>query len=301
MICKECLPLLEAHLDDELGERKAEHLRAHLNDCASCTKAYEELRQEQDFYLSYECDATPAPAFWANVSARVKEEQRTHHATSLASLRQRLSAAIGVFNAPRLSWALTILLVASAVGITTLVMRDKRSTQQASDRAAVIPNGEAGARSTSPQVNETDAAPSRVTDNERVNQAKEGTATPRQRDAGNDRLENNGAAFVPAAVKPARRQSPGTRHIPTTDQLVREAEQKYVTAIALLSRDVSRRRSSLDAETVAQFKQTLAAIDRTIAGTRRAVREHPEDPVAVQYMLTAYAKKVEVMREMVNQ
>lgn len=301
MICKECLPLLEAHLDSELDGRTAERLRAHINDCASCAKAYEELRREQDFYLSYECDATPAPAFWANVSARVKEEESTHAANSLAGLRQRLSNAFGVFSAPRLSWALTILLVASAVGLTVLVMRDKSSTKQASERAAVSPNGEANAPSTSPKVNEPDAAPPRIANNEGSNQATEEKVNPRRRSVIDNRSDSNDVAFVPAAEKPARRQSPGTRHSPTTDQLVREAEQKYVTAIALLSRDVNRHRSHLDAETVAQFKQTLAAIDRTIAGTRRAVREHPEDPVAVQYMLTAYAKKVEVMREMVNQ
>lgn len=301
MICKECLPLLEAHLDGELDGRTAEHLRGHLNDCASCTSAYAELRREQDFYLSYECDATPAPSFWANVSTQVKEEQSTRDANSLAGLRQRLSTMFGVFNAPRLSWALTILLVASAVGLTVLVMRDKNLTKQASERAAVSPNGEVGARPTSPKVNEVGATPPRIANNEGVNQATEEKGNPRRRSAIDDRSESNGTAFVPAAEKPTRRQSPGTRHTPTTDQLVREAEQKYVAAIALLSRDVSRRRSRLDAETVAQFKQTLAAIDRTIAGTRRAVREHPEDPVAVQYMLTAYAKKVEVMREMVNQ
>jgi hypothetical protein len=89
-----------------------------------------------------------------------------------------------------------------------------------------------------------------------------------------------------------RRQAP--------EELVREAEQKYLAAIALLSRDANRRRSRLDSETVAQFDQTLAAIDRAIAGARRAARGRPDDPVAVQYMLTAYAKKVDVLRQMVS-
>lgn len=68
----------------------------------------------------------------------------------------------------------------------------------------------------------------------------------------------------------------------------------------MLSRDVNRRRSRLDAETVARFEQTLAAVNRTIADTRRAARKHPGDPVATQYMLTAYARKVDVLREMVG-
>ena len=43
----------------------------------------------------------------------------------------------------------------------------------------------------------------------------------------------------------------------------------------------------------------MRALDRTIAETRRAaLGRGNNDPVAVQYMLTAYEKKVEVLREM---
>jgi hypothetical protein len=99
----------------------------------------------------------------------------------------------------------------------------------------------------------------------------------------------------------AHEQKPkSSAHRQTPDELVRKAEQKYLAAIALLSRDASRQQSRLDPEALAQFDQALAAVDRTIIGTRRAVRAHPNDPVAVQYMLTAYAKKVEVLRQMVN-
>ena len=90
--------------------------------------------------------------------------------------------------------------------------------------------------------------------------------------------------------------SPGRK--PTPAELVREAEQKYLSAIALLSRDLKHQGSQVDPQVLAQFEQALGAIDRTIAATRRVVQEHPNDPVAVQYMLTAYAKKVEVLEEM---
>ena len=76
-------------------------------------------------------------------------------------------------------------------------------------------------------------------------------------------------------------------------QLVREAEQKYIAAIAILSRDVNRRRSQIDPTVLARFDSALSDIDRTIKETRRVVREHPDDPVALQYLLSAYAKKVD--------
>jgi len=87
----------------------------------------------------------------------------------------------------------------------------------------------------------------------------------------------------------------------TAEQAVREAEQKYVAAIAILSRDVNKHRSELDPAIAAKFEATLASIDFTIRETKRAVREHPGDPVAAQYMLAAYSEKLDVLREMAGQ
>jgi predicted Zn-dependent protease len=95
----------------------------------------------------------------------------------------------------------------------------------------------------------------------------------------------------------APRKAPATT-TPTPAQLVREAEQKYVTAIAMLSRDVNRKRSQLDPIMLARFDSALGDIDRTIKDTRRVVRENPEDPIALQYLLAAYSKKVDVLRGM---
>jgi hypothetical protein len=81
---------------------------------------------------------------------------------------------------------------------------------------------------------------------------------------------------------------------------LREAEQRYIAAIQLLKRDVASKRSRLDEQTAARFDESLAAIDRSIAETRRAVQQHAGDPIAAQYMLSAYAKKVEVLREMAH-
>jgi hypothetical protein len=121
-------------------------------------------------------------------------------------------------------------------------------------------------------------------------------------------LVKNGVGRKPRTVLAANKGNAGAVNLrtsseprePSSDELVREAEQKYVEAIAMLSRDVKRRRSRLDAETAARFERTLTAVDRTIADTRRAARRHPGDPVAAKYMLTAYARKVDVLREMVD-
>ena len=77
---------------------------------------------------------------------------------------------------------------------------------------------------------------------------------------------------------------------------MREAEKKYLSAIGQLVRDVSRRHSQLDTESRVKLDRALASIDRTIAATRHIVRKHPDDPVAAQYMLAAYARKVDTLR-----
>jgi hypothetical protein len=48
-----------------------------------------------------------------------------------------------------------------------------------------------------------------------------------------------------------------------------------------------------------QLEQTLAGVDRAIANTRKAVHFDARDPVAVQYMLAAYSRKVDILRQMV--
>src|SRR5207247_1317229 len=96
----------------------------------------------------------------------------------------------------------------------------------------------------------------------------------------------------------AMKRQPKMAGAPTPDELVRQAEEKYLAAIAILSDDVKKRREQLDPNALEQFELVLASIDKTIAETRNAVRKYPDDPVAVQYMMTAYSKKVEVLREM---
>jgi hypothetical protein len=98
--------------------------------------------------------------------------------------------------------------------------------------------------------------------------------------------KGDGRVFTPGAAEPA------------PERLIQEAERKYLSAIAALSRDVDRRRPRMDSETMSRFERTLAVVDRAIVETRAAARRHPRDPVVVQYMMAAYAKKVDLLRGM---
>src|SRR3954468_6942914 len=103
MRCDECLPLVEDYFDGELDAQTTELVGEHLSACASCAAAYQKLEREQELYLTYECDAQPAPDFWDNVMAKVPRQSDDAPANFLSGLRQWLGYALGSFTVPRFS------------------------------------------------------------------------------------------------------------------------------------------------------------------------------------------------------
>ncbi|MGH9754287.1 MAG: anti-sigma factor family protein [Blastocatellia bacterium] len=285
MRCEERQPLIERYFDGELDEPAANAVAGHLAICDSCARAYRKLEREQDFYLRHESDVEVAPAFWTGVFAKVAQDQASRPGWNFHSLWNRSRETLGKIGALRFGPLTTAAIVFLTIGVTAGLMRYIHLRERASEQAAVsdAPRGDVTPQGAQGRVEDhaVNKGASQV-----VNQPRGGSHSP---------SETGGSAVRRHDLKLAagrRRQSP--------EELVREAEQKYLAAIALLSRDANRRRSRLDSEAVAQFDQTLAAIDRAIIGARRAARGRPDDPVAVQYMLTAYAKKVDVLRQMVS-
>lgn len=304
MRCVDCQASVEDYFDGELDEQTTRQVTQHLGVCTSCASLYEKLEEEQKLYLSYEYDTEPAPDFWDNVLAQTTKESADKTARPFSILRHWFGGALGRFNAPRLSPSLAALLVLFAIGITVAVMRYVNSPEESAAPVNVAQNTDAFVPAPPPPQNDEAIKPGVATeDNQAIVKEDRQVAQARpqlakNRAARKDRnpaLSASNERNVRVSLNP---EAAGRK--PTSDELVREAEQKYVAAIAMLSRDVNRRRSRLDPAMSARFAQTLAAVDRTIADTRRAARQHPGDPVAAQYMLTAYAKKVEVLREIIG-
>jgi hypothetical protein len=303
MRCEECRPHVEDYFDGELDEQTVALVTGHLRVCEGCATLYRKLEDEHDLYLRYECESLePRPAFWDNVMARVAEENAARPARPLARLRGWLGDIAGSFNAPRLSPSFAALIVLVAIGITVAVMRSANTPEKAPDAVSTSRMESAPATAASPAPDESAVTANPIKDDEAG-----GKGSGRDEN-GQTQLVKTGvsrkARLVLAASNGAAGRNnlkpPTTARSPTPDDLVREAEQKYVAAIAMLSRDINRRRARLDPATAARFERTLTAVDRTIADTRRAARRYPNDPVAAQYMLTAYAKKVDVLREIIG-
>lgn len=292
MKCEDCQKVLEEYFDGEMEERATTAVRAHLMNCEACSLALEALGDEQNVYALYERDVEVSPAIWTGVLARIAEEESTRKGSFIRTWRRQLAA---LFATPRLSPALTFALLILSVGTTAGLMKFVQS-RSASEQTVAKQQPESAqpvpAKVIEQPVENTEAKEEYAVENsdEQLAEADEKSVeklAPAYRAA--DRFENRRAAAAGTVGYPSE-VSP--------DQLVREAEQKYRAAITLLSRDARSRRSLLEPDVQQRFEQTLAAVDRTIDETRRAARRQPDDPVAVQYMLAAYAKKVEVLREM---
>ena len=285
MKCEEYRILIEDYVDRALDQKIASRVTAHTETCTECASFYREMSREQDVYARYQRDVEVTPVLWASIETRIKQEQAAQLEGQLGGqlggiisrLREQLA---GVFSAPRLSPAFAAALVIVAIGVTVFVMSRLNSSSPL--RVA----GNSNASVDTPDANKNGGVP---------------VPLPNPPLPGKDTVAvaptiapPSTVRVAPAAGNPRNRQP--ARLTPT--QLVRDAEQKYLTAIAMLSRDVNRRRSQLDPMMLARFDASLSEIDRTIRETRHVVRENPEDPIALQYLLAAYSKKVDVLREM---
>jgi hypothetical protein len=286
MRCDDCQLAIEEYFDGELNEQTALRVRHHLEVCPLCSGLLQNLAAEQAVYVAGRSEIQIRPDLWSGVRARLALAQQAEPSSPLERMQTWLSSALVL---PRISGLTAAALVILAVGLTMLLMRhlDRSvgnlpltSVSEPAPKAAPAPQEEQALLERGP----TAAGPS-------------SSFEPRQTAGTNGTVESITAG---RKSKPPSRRMESIGRTKTPEQLVREAELRYLTAIAMLSRTVERKRHGLDVAALAKLEQALASIDRTIAETRKAVRQHPDDPVAVQYMLTAYAKKVDVLREMVD-
>jgi hypothetical protein len=281
MRCEDCRLRIEEYFDRELDEQTAFQVKGHLDDCALCSRLLQGLMGEHDVYACYTPDVEIRPELWSNVRARIA---LTSSASKVGALERLLNALKIPFVPPRISVWTTAALVIAAVGLTIVVMR-----------YAVIKDDKSLISVTANSPKPTPAIQTEVvTEKRSVNEAagdanKAKASTPK-----------DGSLSIAVPKNPRPRSSVPSLQPKTPNQLVQEAEQKYLAAIALLSRTAERKRSRLDPGTQAKLEQAIVSIDRTIAATRKVVRQHPDDPVAVQYMLNAYSRKVDVLRGIIG-
>lgn len=274
MNCEDWRVLVEEYFDGELDTNAALEVRHHLDRCASCSAVLKSLNAEQSVYANYKSEVEISPELWAEVRQRLEADKPTD---------QRFGSWLrSVFALPPVSGPVAVGLVVLAVVLTVVVMS-----------YISAPSGVAPDRTVAEGTPQALPAPQK----EMIVAAPGKNEDTSSKDKG---IKHNVVTTATSYGKSSAAIRNDIHKTKDPRRLVLEAEQKYLAAIAMLSRSVDRKKSRLDPATMAELEQALSSIDRTIAATRKVVRQHPDDPVAAQYMLTAYAKKVDVLRELVD-
>lgn len=283
MNCETCLSLLDAYLEHELETAARAEVREHLAGCAACRAERDLIEREELAYHGFARTIEVRPELWEGVAREIAKVERKPVGGLLSGVKNWFG--MFVFT-PRLTPVHALALVVLAVAVTIFVMR---SAKPDSNPVA----GNDGRNVPAPQPNEKPEVPQAKPEPQ-----KQEIAAPGLRDSvipsGRGSLLN---ARDKRQTKPATEPKGARPEVPT-DKLIQQAEANYIALIDRLKKPADARKSQLDVNSQMKISGTLADIDAAIAETRKAVRKNPKDPVAAQYMMEAYEKKVDVLREL---
>ena len=292
MNCEVCLGMMDDLIEGELDDSLAQQASAHIAVCGPCSQLYANLRYEQELYGKYLLDVEPTPALWTNLQLEMEKEKSIRASQPQHRLQRWLAIALGGLNVtPQMATATALALLTIGLAIGIMVWRttiDTSKHQAQNPGVSVQPSPEVNRVGTHRESDDRDRRSS-TNDNAR-------TIRPSSTGSGNRRH----GIQVSAAASANRHMIERSPAVPSVDQVARRAEQQYLSAIKILSLDIKRRQASISPALLSQLKTVLPELDRTIAATRKVAREQPRDPVALQYMASAYEKKVELLREVTS-
>jgi hypothetical protein len=295
MNCERCRTGLEDFVDGELSEAQAAAIRTHLLDCAECRAARETLERENEIFAQYyeQTALEPGPEMWAAIRSRLADERPLAQTSQPARWLTWLNPGRLFAPAALRQAAFAALLVILSVAATTLYFTLNKERQPDDNRADV--------KTATPH-------PAPSTEGPKTNSSP--TPAPQKTESDKSELANGSkpsgakqlrAAQVKYTEKP-RLQSPGAAsEDDLIERQVARAVREYQNAVVLLERKIERRRDALNPTLVAQYEKSIELIDRSIADSRRVMQQRPNDPAAGQFLLAAYAKKVELMQEIALQ
>ena len=88
---------------------------------------------------------------------------------------------------------------------------------------------------------------------------------------------------------------PGVSVDTSPQTAILDAQDRYLRAIDTVRNDASVNLARLPAGTAEALAKGLRELDATIAAAREAWRANPDDPLATRYLLSAYARKLELL------
>src|SRR5262245_44081114 len=279
MNCERCKNELEDFLYGELGEALAAEARAHMAHCAACATLRNEIERENEIFGRFyeQTSIEPAAEMWEAIRARTNSEPRgqARIESGRGWLKSLRAGAFGRLLAPATlrQAAFAALLVVLSVAATTIYL--KRGEKDANTVA-----DERGKPAT-PNPPRQVATPTPSPSIDIVGKPDDGVLKPKD-------------------VKPPINPATPPRQLTDQELMNRQiarAEREYQKAVRLLDQAIARQRDRLDPALIKQYESSLALIDDSINASRRAFRERPDDLTAGQFMLAAYAKKLDLMQD----
>jgi hypothetical protein len=216
MKCHEIQPSIETFLDGECSQALSTSIGAHLSNCAACTDAVRLLETERKFYARHRERIDVLPSLWSEVLDRVGANQPEKTSATSSTLAARFAAFRVRIAELRLAPLPAAALLIVAVGLTVALTRYLPGKIVNGNLAGQT---EKETAQTSKQTESKGLEPS-------VSTAPLPGAENTEKPPTNDQVAH--------ARKQPRKRDPVV--------LVREAEEKYLAAIAILQRDASRRR-----------------------------------------------------------
>jgi tetratricopeptide (TPR) repeat protein len=261
---------LEDFLSGELDAAQQAAIEAHLSGCTNCRVELRALEQEHQFYKSFyeQNSVEPSDELWAAIHAQIKKEdiRKTSWKVKFPDL---LTPVLMPAILRQIGFAALLVLV--SVGLTSLYFASRKPN---ATTTAVI--------TLTPEANKNQPAP---------------VPTPEEKIAPPIELVK---AKIAAKLIPKPVIKTADRKVNDDELLtlqIAKAGREYQSAIKLLNRAIAKRQNEYDEGTRLQYQASLGFIDQSIASSRQALKQHPNDASAAQFLLTAYSKKVELMQE----
>jgi anti-sigma factor RsiW len=291
--------ILQSYFDEELSPERREAVEAHIAACATCAAAARQAESEiQMLALALEPETTvmvPTERLRERINAAIADRNLAPAAATnrRARWKERLAALVAPLAGPR-----------AAIGFaglaTVVIMTALFGLNQWRDHQSSVINV-AKNSSVNNSASQSDLASSSPTP---VVAVRSSSATPAPNPATtspNDHSIQQAAMSVKAARPGSALRLPTVKSEALAKDSYLPGEQSYLKAIATLEKAIPDNPTALPPSMLIEYKRNLEVVDQAITATRSAAQRNPKDPDAVEFLLTAYQSKVDLLSAVANQ
>ncbi len=303
---KRCLDegVLQAYMDGELSQESALEAAEHLAACERCAAFVAEAEGEGAFlaaaFAPDESLSVPTEQLRARINAAVarlepqgQTQARTPGGWSLSALLAPLTSLL-TFQPQRAAAFAGLLAVVIFAAVFFSVQKPSIDRPAGQGQLA----GGGTATPPTPPNNNSDqrAEVGETGDNEKGNGVSEVAINEK----------GNGVAVPASYTRPRQPKRRATNALKATSVAPSEqplpGEKDYEQAIASLSRAISAGGDAvLKPQARADYERTIAVLDKAIEETRRVARRNPKDRDAVDFLMSSYQSKVELLTTVADQ